>query len=102
MISVRNQESEVEGHGGAILLRDQLKSAIALGHDQVVRPTVSEDADFSQIGCEVVPTCMLLSWLRLSTDHKLAALQLLILDLDNLLEVLDPWIGSLQFSLSVG
>ena len=101
MVSVWNQEGEVEGHGGAILLRDQLKSAIALGHDEVVWPTVSEDADFSQIGREVVPTRMLLSWLRLSADHKLAALQLLILDLDNLLEVLDPWIGSLQLSLGV-
>ena len=101
MVSVWNQEGEVEGHGGAILLRDQLKPAISLGHNQIVWPTVSEDADFSQIGCEVVPTCMLLSWLRLSADHKLAALQLLILDLDNLLEVLDPWIGSLQLSLGV-
>ena len=91
----------MEGHGGAVLLRDQLKSAISLGHYQIVWPTVSEDADFSQIGREVVPTRMLLSWLRLSADHKLAALQLLILDLDNLLEVLDPWIGSLQLSLGV-
>ena len=91
----------MEGHGGAVLLRDQLKTAVSLGHNQVVSLTVSEDADFSQIGSEVVPTCMLLSWLRLSADHKLTALQLLILDLDNLLEVLDPWIGSLQFSLGV-
>ena len=91
----------MEGHGGAVLLRDQLKTAVSLGHNQVVSLTVSEDTDFSQVGCEVVPTCMLLSWLRLSADHKLTALQLLILDLDNLLEVLDPWIGSLQFSLIV-
>lgn len=96
-----NQEGEVEGHGGAVLLRYQLEPAISLGHNKVVGPTVSEDADFSQIGGEVVSTRMLLSWPRPSADHKLAALQFLILDLDNLLEVLDPWIGSLQFSLCV-
>lgn len=73
--------------------------AVSLGHNEVVWLAVSEDADLSQIGCEVVPTSVLLCWLGLSADDQLATPQLLLFDLDNLAKVLDPRIDVLQFSL---
>ena len=98
-IPVRHKQSEVEGQGGGVLLGDHLQVAVAPGHHEIMRSTVSEHADFCKADREVVGARVCPSWPILGADHQLPPTQLLLLDLDNLAEVLDPGIDLSQLSL---
>ncbi len=89
----------MEGQGGGILLGDHLQVAVAPRHHQIMGSTVSEHADLCEADCEVVGARVRPSWPLLSADHQLPSSQLLLLDLHNLAEVLDPGVDLSQLSL---
>ena len=95
------EECEVQGLVGAVLLGDMFKPSLTCGDDEVMRPAVSQDADFLQVGGQVVASGVLACRPRLGTDYEFAVLQLLRWDVDNLPEVLDVGVDALELHLQI-